>query len=380
MRERARRVVCIAIAIAGMMRDAAGQTRDAGAMTRNAGTTRRDAGAMTRNAGTTRRDAGAMTRNAGTTTRDAPALRAGVVGGEMVLDLGPIDVPAVIHGDMGGMAQMKEAMPEAPPLWVLVPASGWLSGYRVELIDKNGHAVPQSVLHHVNVIATQRRELFSGIMLRVAAAGPETGEITLPGFMGYKARAGDTLLVRAMLHAGDHAYSGVHIRVRFPFRAAGGWMRDLTISPFYMDVTPPAGGHAFDIPVGHSEWFWEARPAISGRIVGFSGHVHKYATLFRFEDRTAGRVIWETRPDTDASGEPRQIPVKRFLATLGFGIRADHVYRLTVVYDNPGKTPVVDGGMGALGGVFMPAFGVEWPPVNAADKDYKLDVWAMWRP
>jgi hypothetical protein len=310
-------------------------------------------------------------------------LTATMVRGELVLDLGPIDLPAVGHDGMDGMPSMREAMrramPEAPPLWALVPASGWLHGYRVELTDRFGRAVPQSVLHHVNVIATQRRELFSGIMLRVAAAGPETGEVSLPSLIGYKAHAGDTLLVRAMLHAGDRAYSGVHIRVRFPFTPSSGWMRDFTISPFYMDVTPPAGGHAFDIPPGHSEWFWEARPAVSGRILGFSGHVHRYAALFRFEDRTAGKVIWETRPDTDSSGEPRQIPVKRFLSTLGLGIRADHIYRLTVVYDNPGKAPVIGGGMGALGGVFMPEFGVPWPAIDRADKDYRLDVWAMWR-
>ena len=307
-------------------------------------------------------------------------LAASMVNGEMVLDLGPIDVPAAGRGGMAGMPEMQRAMPEAPPLWALVPASGWLHGYRVELVDKYGKPVPQSVLHHVNVIATQRRELFSGIMLRVAAAGPETGEVLLPSLVGYKARAGDTLLVRAMLHAGERAYSGVHIRVRFPFTPSGGWRRDLTISPFYMDVTPPARGHAFDIPVGHSEWFWEAKPAVSGRILGFSGHVHKYATRFRFEDRTANKVIWETRPDTDAAGEPRQIPVTRYLARLGLGIRTDHLYRLTVEYDNPTGAVIVDGGMGALGGVFMPAWGVEWPVIDGRDADYKLDVWAMWRP
>ena len=310
----------------------------------------------------------------------AQKMSATIVGRDFVLDIGPIDVPAAGSHGMKGMPEMEHAMPEAPPLWALVPASGWLSGYRVELTDKYGKPVPQSLLHHVNVIATQRRELFSGIMLRVAAAGPETGEVSLPSFLDYAAHKGDTLLVRTMLHAGQRAYDGVHVRVHFPFTPASSWIGALTISPFYMDVTPPAGGHAFDIPVGHSEWFWEAKPAVSGRIVGFSGHVHKYATLFRFEDRTAGRVIWETRPDTDASGEPKQIPVVRYLARLGLGIRADHVYRLTVVYDNPTKAPIVDGGMGALGGVFMPAFRSVWPGVDASDKDYKLDVWAMWRP
>jgi hypothetical protein len=298
--------------------------------------------------------------------------------GELVLDIGPVDVPAAMRGHGGEMEH--ERMPEAPPLWALVPASGWLHGYRVELVDRAGRPVPQSILHHVNVIATQRRELFSGIMLRVAAAGTETGAVSLPTLIGYEAHQGDTLLVRTMFQPGDRAYDGVHVRVHFPFTSSNAFIGNFTISPFYMDVTPPAGSHVYDLPPGRSERFWESSPAIPGRIMGFSGHVHKYSTLFKFEDRTAHRVIWQTRPDTTRDGDAKQIPIKRFLLTLGYGIRPDHVYRLTVEYDNPTGAVIPDGGMGALGGVFRPAGGVRWPAIDPEDKDYRLDVWAMWTP
>lgn len=312
------------------------------------------------------------------TAAERPTIAVRMKPGEMMLDIGPMDLPAQMH--MADGESMEHHMPEMPPLWVIVPKTGWLHGYRVDLVDKDGRAVPQSVLHHVNVIATRRRELFSGIMLRVAASGPETGPVTIPGIIGYEARAGDTLLVRTMLRPGDRAYEGVRVRVHFPFTPSDAFVGDLTISPFYMDVTPPAGGHAFDLPPGRSEWFWEASPAVPGRILGFSGHVHRYATLFRLEDRTAKKIIWETRPDTTPDGEPKQIPVKRFLLTLGYGIRPDHVYRLTVVYENPTGKIIPDGGMGALGGVFRVTGGNAWPPIDPNDKDYKLDVWAMWRP
>ncbi|MGH7655664.1 MAG: hypothetical protein ACREN6_13475 [Gemmatimonadaceae bacterium] len=97
-------------------------------------------------------------------------MTASMTHGELLLDIGPFDVAAAMHDGHDDDHEMK--MPEAPPLWALVPATGWLHGYRVDLVDRDGHPVPQSLLHHVNVIATQRRELFSGIMLRVAAAGP----------------------------------------------------------------------------------------------------------------------------------------------------------------------------------------------------------------
>jgi hypothetical protein len=319
---------------------------------------------------------------------ESPAARTGVAAsrvaaatatvaiehGELLLAIGPVDLPA----KQG--AGEPDGAPIVAPLWVLVPRTGWLRGYHVDLVDEAGNPVPQSLLVRVNVITTQRRELFSGIMLRVAAAGPETGGVRLPSVIGYEAREGDTLLVRTTLRRGNRAYRGVRVRVHFPFTAASALLGAFTISPMYMDVTPPAGGHAFDLPPGHSSWHWEASPAIAGRILGLSGHVERYATLFRFEDRTANRVIWETKPDTAADGTPRQIPIKTFLLTLGRAIRPDHVYRLTVDYDNPTGAVIKDGGMGTLGGVFRPSGGVPWPAIDPNDEDYKLDVWAMWRP
>src|SRR3954451_5652713 len=71
--------------------------------------------------------------------------------GDLVFDLGPIDLPA---------NATHEQVKETPPQTVLAGVDGWLRGYTVELVDINGRTVPQSVVHHVNVIIPQRRELF----------------------------------------------------------------------------------------------------------------------------------------------------------------------------------------------------------------------------
>jgi hypothetical protein len=284
--------------------------------------------------------------------------------GDLVFDLGPIDLPA---------NATHEQVKEPPPLTVVAGVDGWLRGYTVELVDMNGRTVPQSVVHHVNVIIPQRRELFSPIMLRLAAAGAETAPVGLPWFLGYQVRASDSILVSAMLHnPSPIAYAGVHLRVRMPltkkrlFGAAA-------VFPFYMDVMPPAGSHSFDLPAGRSERYWEGKPAISGRILGVSGHMHKYGVSLRLEDRTSGKLIWEGQPTVDEHGEVVAIPIKRFVKTFGVGVHPDHVYRLTVVYDNPTGAPVIDGGMGALGGVFLPEEEEKWPAVDRADPDYVLD-------
>ena len=291
--------------------------------------------------------------------------------GDLILDLGPVDLPAhAMHDDVR----------QPPPLAVQVPVDGWMRGYSVDVFDSTGALVPHTVIHHVNVIAPERRELFSQIMLRIAAAGSETAPAELPPVVGYRFHAGDSLMVSTMLHnPTDRAYPGAHLKVRLKFSDASWWRHPLSVYPFYLDVMPPAGGHSFDLPPGHSERHWEGRPAVAGRILGVGGHLHKYGVLLRLEDRTANRVLWEVKPDTAASGDIASIPVKKFLWTLGISISPDHVYRLVAEYNNPTGAPIPDGGMGALGGVIWPTGSAPWPSVNRADPEYQYDVRFSWR-
>lgn len=292
---------------------------------------------------------------------------------EIVLSYGPFDLPANVarHGNAA----------EPPPRWVTIPDDAWIHGYWVEMIDKHGAKVPSSTLHHVNVIATQQRELFSPIMLRIAAASSETEPVKLPRFFGLDAKKGDTLLVRALMHnPTEKDYQGARILVHFPVTKRNSTIGSRRIQPFYLDVTAPAGPHAFDIPPGSSEQFWETKPAITVKILGMTGHVRKYATSMRFEDRTTGKTIWKTKIDTTANGEPKTIPLERFIIPLGKEIRADHTYRLTVVYSNPTRETIVNGGMGTLGGVVLVAGDVKWPVVDHKDPEFKMDQRAMWRP
>jgi hypothetical protein len=298
-------------------------------------------------------------------------------GREVVLELGPIDVPAAAGHDHGGAAAK---MPELPPLWVAIPEDGWFHGYRVEVVDGSGAVLSNRMIHHVNVIATRHRELFNPIMLRVAAAGGETPAVELPRLIGYRAERGDTLLVRAMFHPGTQAHTGVRVRVRFPFTPADAFVGALRVQPFYLDVTEPHRSHVFDLPPGRTVKHQDARPAIAGRILGVSGHAHKYATRLSLTDITSGRVLWEARPDTNARGEPRSLPIKRFLARGGIKIDPGHVYRLSVTYDNPTGQTLVDGGMGALGGVFLIRNNAKWPAIDPKDPIYREDLRGMSTP
>jgi hypothetical protein len=280
----------------------------------------------------------------------------------LVLELAPVTIPT---------AQMVETPARAVPL----PVDGWLQGYAVDLIDANGHPLSHGLIHHVNLIAPERRELFSPIMLRIGAVGAETPAVELPRLFGFRVRPGDTLLVTAMLqNPTGHEITGARVIVRMPFASAGGWWHPISIYPMYMDVMPPAGPKSYDMPAGHSEQSWSARPAVAGRILGIGAHVHKYATTLRFEDATTHHVIWSARPIMDRSGEPVDMPLRTYWWRLGLPLDPTHEYRLTAVYENPTGHVIPMGAMGALGGVFLPDRPTAWPRVDRASPQYVLDL------
>ncbi|MBX6363187.1 MAG: hypothetical protein IRZ00_04905 [Gemmatimonadetes bacterium] len=300
------------------------------------------------------------------TLRDDPA------NDRLVVTLSPIDLPA--NAPNGGMTK-------PPAQTVVIPRDGWLQGFSLEMVDANGRPVPRAVVHHLNLIMPDRRELFSPIMLRIGAMGTETAPVKLPRLLGLKVHKGERLLVTTMLHnPTGKSYHGVEMRISLPFVDAGTWLPPFSVLPFYMDVMPPAGIHEFDLPPGKSQKSWEAKPSVPARVLGVGGHLHRYATLLRFEDVTAREVLWEARPQLDANGEVVGMPRGKFWWKGGIKLEPDHVYRLTAFYDNPTGQTIPGGGMGTLGGIVIPAGGAAWPGVDLHDPELQRDIQVTYGP
>ncbi|UCG74826.1 MAG: hypothetical protein JSV95_08655, partial [Gemmatimonadota bacterium] len=104
------------------------------------------------------------------------------------------------------------------------------------------------------------------------------------------------------------------------------------------------------------------------------GHVHDYASELRFEDITAGEVLWRAEPDLNEAGRVVGLPSSKFLLQLGKKIYKDHEYQIVVEYDNPLDAAAPDMGMGAIGGIVALMGDDEWPPHDPNDPDYVLDL------
>ncbi len=285
---------------------------------------------------------------------------------EILVEYGPLFLPAGSH---------HGAAVEPPAIVLRLPRDGWMRGYVVDLVDASGRRVPQELLHHLNLIAKSKRDLFSNVMLRLGAAGPETDAISLPRLLGVRTHRGDTLVMTLMLHNPTSVgYDGVRVRVRIAFVRASARLGALSVYPISVAIGPKERPNVFDLPPGRSERYWEGSPAVGARILGLSGHLHRYGVALRLENRTTRKVLWELRPKSDSTGEVRAMPVSTFLWSLGKPIRPDHVYRLTAVYDNPEPRTIPDGGMGVIGGVVLLPRGTHWPPVDRRHPEYVVDV------
>lgn len=281
---------------------------------------------------------------------------------DIVMLVGPLDLPAT-----------GRTMRLTPAAAVTVPVDGWVTSFRVRVVDGDGNELPSEILHHLNLVRPDRRELFLPVMQRLAAAGQETGEIRLPFPFGIPISKGDTILVVAMVHnpTGQPVRAFVEGRLHYDTPE---WLNRVAVEPFYLDVQPPPQGAAFDLPPGRSTFVWEGSPAIDVEILGLGGHLHQYAEELRLEEVPPDgdpRVLWRARPEFRSDGLVDRVPRKTFLLRLGLGLSSGKTYRIVATYYNPTGAVIPEGGMAELAGVVRPD--APWPEPDLTDPEFLTD-------
>ncbi|MXX78562.1 MAG: hypothetical protein F4Z33_06265 [Gemmatimonadales bacterium] len=283
---------------------------------------------------------------------------------EFEIVVGPVSLPA-------GGPHLR------PPVQLAeLPVAGWMHGFSWRMRDREGNRLPDRLLHHVNVIDPDNRELFSAVPRRILAAGRETKSEFLPGVLGVPLAPGTRVLVSAMfapLPEASHDEAFLHIRLPYTPFDDPGLVEPVDVYPFYLDVMGPVGEKEFPLPPGTHGSSWEGSPAVDGRILAVGGHLHDYGEWIRLEDVTAGKVIWEMEPEVDGEGRTVGVPTSRLWWRGGVRIRKSHVYRISVQYSNPLGHPAPDGAMGAIGGIIVAA-DEDWPAFSRAHPDYVQDL------
>ncbi len=284
---------------------------------------------------------------------------------ELVLELPAIDLPA------GSMALPPASIAE-------FPVNGSIYGFRAELLDEHGRRLPAELLHHMNVMNPTERELFLPISRRVLASGRETGEIHFPWLLiGTRVHSGEQVLANVMLHNPTAVgYHGVRVRMVLNYVPEHRPWPFLSVLPWQLDVGFPVGDKSFDLPPGRSERSYEGRPAVPGKVVAMGAHMHEYGRTIELWDATTEKLLWHGEAVSPAPGQPAAVPVTKFWGITGIGVRItpEHRYRVRVIYENPTGQTLAAGGMGVIGGLFMPDRKAVWPATNPNDSLYQKDV------
>jgi hypothetical protein len=287
---------------------------------------------------------------------------------QLIIDLPVVGVPA------------GETV-RTPVYRVTIPFDVALNTFAVEVVDEAGQPVPRDRLHHVIISDPTRRGLMLPLVLPIFGASKESPSPRLPRYLfGLPLPAGRRYLVGAMLMNPDQAAGRLRVRVRLSFLRPGHLFPVFRVYPFTMDVTYPLGGeggrHDFDLPPGHLHRQWEGSPAIPGSIIGLGAHAHDYATLLSLVDMTSGDTLWQQRPVLDSTGRVVRVPVTFFSRwyRLGLHLTPDHVYRVSVEYDNPTGATIPFGGMGSILGLMVPDRKTRWPVANLADPTFQTSL------
>ena len=281
-------------------------------------------------------------------------------GGYVDLKLGPLNLPA-------GLAGLR-----TPIQLVDMPVTGWIRGFEWTVEDDKGNVLPNSLLHHINLIDPARRELFGPAPLRVIAAGNETRAFNLPAMLGYPLEPNTQFMVVGMFaNPTKQSYDRAFLKLRIRYSAAK-WAPRLNIFPFYLDAMGHVGEKSFDVPPGLTRRSWEARPATDVRILGLGGHAHDYVRALELTDVTTGSRVYSARLSFGPNGKLLEVPTQYVLWQGGIKLQKDHRYRITVEYDNPTSKVSPNGGMGVIAGFALGRRA--WPTVNPNDPEYMADI------
>ena len=285
--------------------------------------------------------------------------------GELIMELPAVDLP------VGGMVRQAASVGE-------FPIGGSIYGVRAEIVDGTGRQLPMELLHHMNVMDPSARELFLPIARRILASGGETEEIRLPWLLvGSPFQAGEHVLAYAMVHnPTSESFQGVRVRLVLSYVPAGRPWPFFSVVPWQLDVAFPVGDKSFDLPSGHSERAYEGSPAVAGKLLAIGGHMHPYGQTIELWDATTNELLWHGEPEPAPAGEASPIPMGKFygLTRIGLRITPEHRYRVRVVYENPTGKVLPDGGMGVIGGLFIPDRDAAWPEPNTGEALYQKDL------
>jgi hypothetical protein len=292
---------------------------------------------------------------------------------EVVLTAGPFNLPSMT-GHLGHAGHEEGSMPKYVDKFTW-PITGTGRGFVLELKDPSGKKVTQKVLHHLQIVNSERRQLLLPMDEKLMAVGRETRGLMLPNTIGMPLTAGTGMKLDIMWHNETSAsYDSVYLTLRIKYNPANLLPQPVAVLPISIDIADAKGRpNTFPIPPGDFIVTRDFVMPVDGRILGFSGHMHAYGTGMWLEDVESGKVITRIMPDLDSTGSITHMPVKLYgIFGEGLKVRANRRYRMVATYHNP-TDHEISGAMAHLNGLIHPENMAQWPVRGSTAMAYQDD-------
>lgn len=288
----------------------------------------------------------------------------------------PAGDPAMRQRPDGGMHAHGPLEPFRTFSW---PIDGWLRSVALRITDADGRALPRQLIHHINVVNLDRRQLLYPAAERLIAMGQETEDIRLPTSVGIPVTSGSTMGLVLMWHnMTDTSWDGVTVELEIEWLPPNFYPRPLDVLPVYMDVTDPIAKPVdFDLPAGRQVFAADFVMPIDGRIIGVGGHLHDHGIGLRLSEVRDGEEREVVSLTTELDRDGRILGVERkYPGIRGSGIKLHEgrTYRMRGSYDNTTGTTLVKGAMVHMILLFAPENLGDWPSIDRGDERFALDV------
>lgn len=216
----------------------------------------------------------------------------------------------------------------------------WVIGYHTLIVDPQGKTPRENYLCHT-FFSDQRVDQHQENELKGIYSDAFTPEVNLPEGYGIPFGPDDRIHWMPMFNnRGD-----TPVRVAMKVNMTVIRDRDLRkpLTPLYGSLRSVQVPHLYFVKPGHDERNVIFSLPFNGRIHFLGTHLHPYGASVELFNVSRNERVWIGK----RKGDPFS-PMDTFSNAAGYPIHAGDSYRITAIYDNPGKEQV-----DAMAGLFM---------------------------
>ncbi len=255
----------------------------------------------------------------------------------VTITFGPIDLPVHHSGDLAA---------SMPKHFFNLPEDRYMTGYKTEVLTKDGKSLPQEYLHHILLLDTSQDSISCpGEPLFLAGAGMEMRETQFPANYGVKLNHTHKLMALVAFYHKAAPTKDAMARFTIYTAPKGAQMQPMLVYQVGVNVVcyskfdqRPANqsDEGIAIEPGVQVMKEPVKFLVNGCVKFAYPHGHNGALLIALENHTRRQTLLRTVPDVLADGTLLGFPDRQVYSDpTGFPVTTTDAYEMVLVHHRP---------------------------------------------